>query len=88
MSSDRYNQRGVSASKEDVHQAISKLDKGMYPKAFCKIVMTLGIRDSERAAFWNYLFRVIRFYPRDFAHGLTLAAMGYHFRQITEKYCD
>lgn len=36
--SDRYNQRGVSASKEDVHQAISRLDKGLYPKAFCKIV--------------------------------------------------
>lgn len=38
MSSDRYNQRGVSASKEDVHQAISKLDKGLFPKAFCKVV--------------------------------------------------
>lgn len=37
MTSDRYNQRGVSASKEDVHKAISKLDKGLYPKAFCKI---------------------------------------------------
>lgn len=36
--SDRYNQRGVSASKEEVHQAISKLDKGLFPKAFCKIV--------------------------------------------------
>ncbi len=36
--SDRYNQRGVSASKEDVHQAISNLNKGLYPKAFCKIV--------------------------------------------------
>ncbi|WP_215224221.1 AIR synthase related protein [Echinicola shivajiensis] len=40
---ERYMQRGVSASKEDVHQAISKLDKGLYPKAFCKIVEdTLG----------------------------------------------
>jgi phosphoribosylformylglycinamidine cyclo-ligase len=38
VSSDRYTQRGVSASKEDVHKAISKLDKGLYPKAFCKIV--------------------------------------------------
>ena len=38
MSNDRYNQRGVSASKEDVHQAIKDLDKGLYPKAFCKIV--------------------------------------------------
>jgi phosphoribosylformylglycinamidine cyclo-ligase len=35
---DRYTQRGVSASKEDVHQAIKKLDKGLYPSAFCKIV--------------------------------------------------
>jgi phosphoribosylformylglycinamidine cyclo-ligase len=38
LSSDRYNQRGVSASKEDVHQAIKNLDKGLFPKAFCKIV--------------------------------------------------
>lgn len=36
--SDRYKQRGVSASKEDVHQAIAKLSKGLFPKAFCKIV--------------------------------------------------
>ncbi|MDH4057196.1 MAG: AIR synthase-related protein [Cyclobacteriaceae bacterium] len=35
---DRYTQRGVSASKEDVHKAIRNLDKGLYPKAFCKIV--------------------------------------------------
>ncbi len=36
--SDRYNKRGVSASKEDVHLAISKLDKGLFPQAFCKVV--------------------------------------------------
>lgn len=34
-------QRGVSASKEDVHKAISKLDKGLFPKAFCKVVPDL-----------------------------------------------
>ncbi len=39
MSSEsRYNQRGVSASKEDVHNAIKNIDKGLYPKAFCKII--------------------------------------------------
>lgn len=39
MSTDnKYNLRGVSASKEDVHNAISKIDKGLFPKAFCKIV--------------------------------------------------
>jgi phosphoribosylformylglycinamidine cyclo-ligase len=37
----RYNQRGVSASKEDVHNAIARLDKGLFPKAFCKIVPDL-----------------------------------------------
>jgi phosphoribosylformylglycinamidine cyclo-ligase len=35
--SNRYNQRGVSAQKEDVHKAIAKLDKGLFPNAFCKI---------------------------------------------------
>jgi len=39
MNSDqRYIRRGVSASKEDVHQAISNIDKGLFPKAFCKII--------------------------------------------------
>lgn len=38
MSDTKYNLRGVSASKEDVHQAISKIDKGLFPQAFCKIV--------------------------------------------------
>ena len=38
---DRYLQRGVSASKEDVHNAIQNLDKGLFPKAFCKIVPDL-----------------------------------------------
>lgn len=36
--SQRYDQRGVSASKEDVHNAIKDIDKGLFPKAFCKIV--------------------------------------------------
>lgn len=35
---DRYAQRGVSSDKEDVHSAIKNIDKGLYPKAFCKIV--------------------------------------------------
>lgn len=56
-------------------------------KAFGKIIMTLGVRDKERVQFWNYLFRLAVLHPRDFAHGLTLAAMGYHFRKITDVYC-
>lgn len=38
MSDQRYNLRGVSASKEDVHNAIKNIDKGLFPKAFCKII--------------------------------------------------
>ena len=38
MKENRYNQRGVSADKEDVHHAIKNMDKGLFPNAFCKIV--------------------------------------------------
>lgn len=43
----RYNQRGVSASKEDVHNAIKNIDKGLYPKAFCKIIPDILSGDPE-----------------------------------------
>jgi phosphoribosylformylglycinamidine cyclo-ligase len=38
MDTPKYNLRGVSASKEDVHNAIKHIDKGLYPKSFCKII--------------------------------------------------
>jgi phosphoribosylformylglycinamidine cyclo-ligase len=45
--SERYMQRGVSASKEDVHKAIENLDKGLFPKAFCKISPDILGGDEE-----------------------------------------
>tara|TARA_B100000989_G_scaffold104192_1_gene76345 strand:+ start:930 stop:2114 length:1185 start_codon:yes stop_codon:yes gene_type:complete len=45
--SGKYIQRGVSASKEDVHNAIKNLDKGLYPKAFCKIVPDFLTRSND-----------------------------------------
>ena len=45
--SERYKQRGVSASKEDVHNAIKNIDKGLFPKAFCKIVPDYLTNDEE-----------------------------------------
>lgn len=47
MSSQRYDMRGVSASKEDVHNAIKKIDKGLYPLAFCKIIPDLLAGDPN-----------------------------------------
>jgi phosphoribosylformylglycinamidine cyclo-ligase len=47
MSDSRYMQRGVSASKEDVHNAIKSLDKGLFPKAFCKILPDVLANDPD-----------------------------------------
>ena len=70
MSSNRYAQRGVSAQKEDVHQAIKKIDKGLFPQAFCKVVPDhltgsqehalvmhadgAGTKSSLAYMYWNY----------------------------------
>ena len=47
MSNQRYMMRGVSAAKEDVHNAIKNIDKGLYPKAFCKIIPDILGGDPE-----------------------------------------
>ena len=47
MNKQRYGMRGVSASKEDVHQAIKYIDKGLFPKAFCKIIPDILSGDSD-----------------------------------------
>ncbi|WP_179414696.1 AIR synthase related protein [Mucilaginibacter sp. E4BP6] len=46
ISSQRYDLRGVSASKDDVHNAIKNIDKGIFPKAFCKIVPDILTNDD------------------------------------------
>ncbi len=47
MSNQRYMKRGVSASKEDVHAAIKNIDKGIFPRAFCKIIPDILGGDPE-----------------------------------------
>ena len=47
MTTNRYAQRGVSADKEDVHAAIKKVDKGLFPKAFCKVLPDYLTNDDE-----------------------------------------
>ncbi len=46
-SNNRYDLRGVSASKEDVHAAIKNIDKGLFPKAFCKVVPDYLTNDDD-----------------------------------------
>lgn len=57
-------------------------------RSFLRVVYALGIRDSSRADFWGYFYQLLRHHTHDFAHGITLAAMGYHFREVTRRYCD
>jgi len=52
--------------------------------AFARVVLALGVRDAARAEFWRYLRRAAVSHRRNFAHAVTLAAMGYHFRKLTE----
>ena len=47
MADQRYDLRGVSASKEDVHNAIKNIDKGLFPKAFCKIIPDILCGDPD-----------------------------------------
>src|SRR6201992_1773492 len=47
ISSQRYDMRGVSASKDDVHNAIKNIDKGIFPKAFCKIIPDILTNDPD-----------------------------------------
>ncbi|MCW5960697.1 MAG: B12-binding domain-containing radical SAM protein [Pyrinomonadaceae bacterium] len=56
-------------------------------RSFTKITLRLGVRDHERIRFWKYLYRILRDYPDRLGNGIALAAMGYHFRKVTEVYC-
>ena len=55
--------------------------------SFTRVVVTLGIRDSERGEFWRYLHRVCSDHKGKFTRGMELAAMGYHLRKLTKSYC-
>jgi radical SAM superfamily enzyme YgiQ (UPF0313 family) len=56
--------------------------------AFVRVALTLGVRDRERAEFWRYMKHAVTSHRQNFAHAMTLAAMGYHFRKLTETYSD
>jgi radical SAM superfamily enzyme YgiQ (UPF0313 family) len=72
---------------------LSHLTQGREPRrssfggdvlAFMRVTLTLGVRDTARAEFWRYMKSAITSHRRNFAHAVTLAAMGYHFRKLTE----
>jgi radical SAM superfamily enzyme YgiQ (UPF0313 family) len=56
--------------------------------AFARIAIVLGVLDSARMDFWRYMKRTLTSHRKNFAHAVTLAAMGYHFRKLTETYVE
>jgi radical SAM superfamily enzyme YgiQ (UPF0313 family) len=56
--------------------------------AFARIALSLGVLDGARMEFWRYMKRSLTSHRRNFAHAVTLAAMGYHFRKLTRSYVE
>ncbi|HVF42872.1 MAG TPA: DUF4070 domain-containing protein, partial [Pyrinomonadaceae bacterium] len=57
-------------------------------RAFARIVLTLGVFDRARGDFWRYMKSAVTTHRAHFPHAVTLAAMGYHFRKLTEAFGD
>ena len=55
--------------------------------SFARVTFALGIRDSARREFWRYLLHAAADHRNKFPYAVVLAAVGYHFRRITESYC-
>jgi radical SAM superfamily enzyme YgiQ (UPF0313 family) len=55
--------------------------------ALARITMRLGIRDRDRLEFWRFMTQTLAHHRGAFADSMRLAAMGYHFRKLTEAYC-
>jgi hypothetical protein len=54
--------------------------------ALIRIALRLGVRDRSRSEFWRYMKCVLADHRDKFRQGIALAAMGYHFRKLTEDY--
>jgi hypothetical protein len=53
-----------------------------------RIILKLGIRDVERVEFWRFMRRVLADHRGKFEEAMSFAVTGYHFRKLTEAYCE
>lgn len=93
--------RAIYNSREYYQRALDCLsrvsDEGPKPRshhlirdiaALAQITLKLGVRDGERGEFWHYINRALFQHREKFAEAVRLAAIGYHFRKLTESYCQ
>lgn len=85
-----YYQRVLDCLKFVVQDKVEPRGRNLLRDAITlgHIMFTLGIRDRARREFWRFFRRVTAMHRKDFAHAITLAAMGYHFRKLTDTYCN
>ncbi len=88
-SSEEYYHRALNCLSRMKHDSSKSQRNNIFNdlKSLCRVLFTLGIRDSERRTFWLYFLRVLKSHRHSFTHAITLAAMGYHFRKLTVQYC-
>ncbi len=86
-----YYQRALNSLdwvKQEVIPATQNKFSHTNVAAFARIIFKLGIRDRERSEFWRYMRRVLTDHREKFEQAMSFAAMGYHFRKLTEIYCE
>jgi len=86
-----YYQRALD-SLAWVRQAVNPATQNTFSKtnlaALARIVFKLGIRDAERTEFWRFMRHVLANHREKFEQAMSFAAVGYHFRKLTEIYCS
>jgi radical SAM superfamily enzyme YgiQ (UPF0313 family) len=83
-----YYQRALDSMKRTGHHSPepSRLDIFGSIAAFSRVVLRLGLIDSNRKTFWQFFYTTIREHREQFAESMRLAAMGYHFRKLSDAY--
>ena len=88
-SSKEYYQRALDSLKR-VEQHMPEPRRGSLASdlaALARVILSLGVHDSERGEFWHYMREVTASHRDKFPQAVMLAALGYHFRKMTEVYC-
>jgi len=83
-----YYQRALDSLKRTAHETKEPTPYNFFDeiRAFSKLVLKLGVIDSERKEFWRFFIQALRQHHDRMTESLRLAAMGYHFRKLNESY--
>src|SRR5262249_31340653 len=83
-----YYQRALNSLERVVVESTEPRRVGLFSDVLtlARVVLSLGVRDRARVEFWRYLRRALIRHRAKFAEAVRLAAVGYHFRKLTEVY--